>query len=116
MRERGFRWLAIAMLASNFVVLPYLRGDGNGYYAWLRSPMIDHDLRFDNEFRHGDPAFLRTAYDANGDLLPGMVTETGYVRDQWSVGPAVIWAPFFVLGAAVAWAGRQMGVNWPADG
>jgi hypothetical protein len=116
MQDRGMRWLAAGLLLSTLAVLPYLRGDGNGYYAWLRSPIVDHDLQFGNEFQHGDPAFLRTVYDAQGNLLPGMVTETGHVRDQWSVGPAVVWAPFFLLGSVVAFIGRHLGFSWAADG
>src|SRR3954469_6496866 len=98
MRERGMQWLAVLLLLSTLAVLPYLRGDGNGYYAWLRSPVIDHDLQFGDEFARGDPAFLQTVFAPDGSYLPGMITETGYLRDQWSVGPAVLWAPFFLLG------------------
>ena len=28
--------LAAVLLLSPLLVLPYLRGDGNGYYAWVR--------------------------------------------------------------------------------
>ena len=31
--------------------------DAVGYYAWLRSPLVDGDLQFDNEFA---PTFART--------------------------------------------------------
>lgn len=102
MRGRPFLLLAGALFLSTFAILPYLRGDGNGYYAWLRSPVIQGDLQFEDEFARGDPAFLRSVFDDEGDLLPGMVTETGYVRNQWSTGPAVLWLPFFLLGHAVA--------------
>ena len=45
------------MLTLPFVN-PYIRGDGNGYYAYVRSVVIDGDLRFENEYRRGDPAFV----------------------------------------------------------
>jgi hypothetical protein len=30
----------------------------------------------------------------NGELLPSQYTETGYVSNQFTVGPALLWAPF----------------------
>ena len=32
------------------LVNPWVRGDGVGYYAYVRSLLIDHDLRFENEW------------------------------------------------------------------
>jgi hypothetical protein len=116
MRDRSLRSLAILFLVTSVFVLPYLRGDGNGYYAWLRSPVIDHDLQFRDEFAHGDPAFLATVFDANGNLLPGMSTETDHVRNQWSVGPAVAWALPFLVADIVVLLARALGAHWPADG
>src|SRR5439155_424997 len=47
--------LAAALLATLPLVNPYLRGEGNGYYAYVRSLVLDHDLRFDDEYRGGPP-------------------------------------------------------------
>ena len=116
MKQPAFVVLAIALGISCFAVLPYIRGDGNGYYAWLRSPAIDHDLQFGDEFAHGDPAFLRTVYAPDGSYLPGMITDTGHVRNQWSVGAAILWAPFFLVGHLIVLAGRAVGHQWPEDG
>ena len=109
------RVLALLLLLTPLLALPYLRGDGNGYYAWVRSPVIDHDLDFENEFLRGDPSFLN-AVSGDGELLPGMYTANGHVRNQWGVGPAVVWAPFVVLAHGVVLAGRAVGIGWPADG
>jgi hypothetical protein len=113
---RSVKVLAAVLLLSPLLVLPYLRGDGNGYYAWIRSPVIDDDLDFLNEFQRGDPTFLPTAFDDEGRLLPGMTTETGHVRNQWSVGPAVVWAPFFLTAHAVANAAQALGFDVATDG
>jgi hypothetical protein len=109
------RILTIVLLVSPLLVLPYLRGDGNGYYAWVRSPVIDRDLDFENEFRRGDPTFLN-AVTEDGEFNPDMFTDTGRIRNQWGVGPAVVWAPFVVLAHVVTLAGRAVGVGWHADG
>src|SRR5713226_7179674 len=57
-----------------------IRSDGLGYYAWLRSLLIDGDWSFDNEFDDHNPL---------GDFVtPGdNRTENGRRRNQWSVGP-----------------------------
>src|SRR5262245_20651062 len=68
---RPVKVLAMLLLVTPILALPYLRGDGNGYYAWVRSPVIDHDLDFENEFLHGDPSFL-SAVAEDGQLRPEM--------------------------------------------
>jgi len=85
-----------------------IRGNGLGYYAWLRSLLIDHDWNFDNEFdEHG----------VSGDYVPPRTyqTELGRRANQWSVGPASIWAVFVVPGHGVL---KLLGdaSPWAADG
>jgi hypothetical protein len=109
------RVLVLVVLVSPLFALPFLRGDGNGYYAWVRSPVIDHNLDFENEFLRADPSFLN-AVSEDGELRPDMYTENGRVRNQWGVGPAIIWAPFVLVAHGVVLAGRAVGIGWPADG
>jgi predicted esterase len=63
----------------------FIRGNGLGYYAWLRSALIDHDWNFDNEFDE---------YVVAGDYVPpsSYRTEIDRRANQWSVGPACAWA------------------------
>ena len=112
---RPVRVLALLLLLTPLVALPYLRGDGNGYYAWVRSPVIDRDLDFENEFLRGDPTFLN-AVSEDGELRPDVYTENGRVRNQWGVGPAVVWAPFVVVAHGIVLVGRAAGLDWAADG
>ena len=37
---------------------PWVRGDGVGYYAYLRSALIDHDLRFENDYLAANQSFV----------------------------------------------------------
>ena len=60
--------------------------NGLGYYAWLRSPLIDRDWSFDNEFDEHNP---------HSHYVPPTTYRTPIDRraNQWSVGPALVWAP-----------------------
>ena len=101
----GLRWrmaaLAAVFAVSVVLVNPYVRGDGNGYFAWLASAVVDHDLDFRNQYRHADPLFRQTYLDESGQPLPSALTSTGHVKNQWAVGPAVLWAPWFLAAHAV---------------
>ena len=100
--SRGEAVLAIAMLATLPLVNPYLRGEGNGTYAYVRSLVLDGDLRFDNEYRRGDPSFVSQSFrKADAQPWPPMEMPGGYLRNQWSVGPSLLWLPSFLQ--AVAW-------------
>ncbi len=111
------RWrypAAIAALFAVSVVLvnPYVRGDGNGYFAWLASAVVDHDLDFGNQYRHADPLFRQAYLDEAGRPIPSALTATGHLKNQWAVGPAVLWAPWFLVAHAAV---RVQGGD-PQDG
>lgn len=107
LREHPVSWLIVAFALTIPLVTPYLRGDGMGYYAWLRSPIIDGDLDFANEFERGNPAFVDSTHTETGEIRPALRTGTGLVRNQWAVGAAILWSPFFVLGHLSAAVGGQ---------
>lgn len=98
------------------LVNPYLRGDGNGYYAYLRSAVIDRDLDFENEFRRGDPLFRELYFDERGDVRPSMRAATGRVVNQWAVGPAILWLPFFLAAHVLVFVANVFSAGIPADG
>lgn len=91
----------LALLVSLVLVNTHVRGDGNGYYAWLASAVVDRDLDFRNQFAHADPLFRNHAIDEAGQAQPDLLTPTGHVGNQWAVGPAVLWAPWFLAAHAV---------------
>jgi hypothetical protein len=78
-----------------------LQSDGFYYYAYLRSTAFDGDVDFTNDYRLlglGDKAHL---------FQP---TPTGYAQSAWTIGPAIVWAPFFAGGHIVA---RQLARSDP---
>lgn len=109
--------LVAALLATLPLVNPYLRGEGNGYYAYVRSLVLDHDLRFDDEYRRGDPAFVSQSFrKADGQPWPPMVLPGGYLRNQWSVGPSLLWIPSFAEAHLAVLFLRELGRDVAADG
>jgi hypothetical protein len=85
------------------------RCDGLGYYAWLRSLLVDGDLSFDDEFDDHNPL---------GDFVPSAASRTEADRraNPWSVGPACLWATTVIPGHFVLRALSVFGLPWPADG
>jgi hypothetical protein len=86
-----------------------IRCDGHGYYAWLRSLLLDGDWSFDNEFDEHNPL---------GDYVTPRAARTprGLRPNQWSVGPACVWAVTVVPGHFGLQACADHGLPWPADG
>jgi hypothetical protein len=86
-----------------------IRCDGLGYYAWLRSTLIDGDWSFDNEFDE---------FNVTDDWVPypWQRTELGRRANPWSVGPACFWAMTVVPGHFLISSSQAAGHSWPADG
>src|SRR6266852_3604369 len=54
--------------------------------------------------------------DAEGRVLPQEYTRTGHVANQASVGPSLLWAPFFVVVHGIVFVSNHLGAHIPADG
>jgi hypothetical protein len=108
--------LFFLFLLSLPLLNPWVRGDGVGYYAYLRSPLIDHDLNFENDYRSGNEYFVMSRFDSNGHLLPDQYTKTGYVENHFTVGPAILWAPVLVPIHFAVIELDHLGAHIPADG
>lgn len=65
--------------------------DGVYYFIYLPSVWLDGDLDFLNN--------LRVIYGAGFDPPR---TVTGLAPSQWSVGPAILWTPFYLIGHLAA--------------
>ena len=87
-------------------------GDALHHYVQLRSAVFDRDLHFRNEY-------VRMYGLAGGEPGTDWIyreTETGHVRNLMPVGPALLWAPMFLLAAGVGFLLNMLGVSYPLDG
>ncbi len=89
--------LAAAALLSLGSVYQAVGGDGYEYYALLRSPVLDGDLDFVNDF---------AGLGAKPVLSP-----RGEITSRVAMGVSLFWAPHFLLAHLLALAGLG-----PADG
>jgi hypothetical protein len=104
------RWLAPAgCLALLFALAGFtqpegLRADFAGYFSYLRSATFDRDLDFANEWAHwGYDEAPRTA--------------TGRRFNQYTVGPALLWSPFFLAAHVYVAGSNAIGLGgYAADG
>jgi len=76
------------------LVNPWVRGDGVGYYAYIRSLMVEHRLDFQNDWRHGNLSFTMGRVHADGSIDPRQYTRTGQLDNHWAVGASILWTPF----------------------
>ncbi len=110
------RFLFILFLLTLPLVNPWVRGDGIGYYSYLRAALIDHNLDFKSDYLVGNRSFLMARVDAQGHLLPEVYTKTGHLENHFSVGPAILWAPVLVTVHLAVVLLDRFGANIPADG
>ena len=103
-------------LGSLAFVNPIVHGDGVGYYAYARAPLIQHNLRFEEDWRHGNLYFSQSRTLPNGQLRPDEYTDTGYVSNLFSIGPALLWAPFLLAAHVTVLLADARGAHIPADG
>ncbi len=96
-------WVAFLVLTP-LVLTPYVHSnDGTGYYAYVRSWIIDRDSELRNEKEH----FSRFYNISSIRLDP----KTGVHYSQYPIGTALFWAPFALGGHLIAKAAGQ-----PQDG
>ena len=75
-------------------------GDGIYYFVYLRSAVMDGDLHFQNDYEIYQ-SFNTEDLRKKQEMLSRR-TPIGMPANYFSVGPAVLWAPLFVLTHAVA--------------
>ena len=110
------RLLVLLFLLSLPLLNPWVRGDGVGYYAFARAPLIQHNLDFTEDYRHANESFRGGRLDENNQPRTLFRTRTGHLENHFTVGPAILWTPFlFVTHAGVLFA-RALGSSVAADG
>jgi len=110
------RLLLLLFLCSLPLLNPWVRGDGVGYYAFARAPLIQHNLDFTEDYRHANESFRGPRLDEKGQPKADFRTPTGHLENHFTVGPAILWAPFLLLAHAGVLLARALGSSVPADG
>src|SRR5262249_39365273 len=98
------------------LVNPWVRGDGVGYYAYARAPLIEHNLDFTHDYQSANEGFRESRCDENGQPKPEFRTATGHLENHFTVGPAMLWSPFLLAAHAGALLARTLGFHVAADG
>lgn len=80
-----------------------INGDAKGYYAWLRSIALDHDVDFRNDFA--------LIYPPERAPETRVLTPRGLVPDKYPIGMAIVEVPGFLVGHIAA---KSLG--YAADG
>ena len=92
------------VLAALYLQPQRVASDGIFYYAPLHSVIVDGDLDFENEYRvlGARPGYFQR-------------TETGRLPNDHSIGPALLWTPFFLLAHVLGHLGlyRPTGFGYP---
>jgi len=114
-RKSG-RLLLLLFLCSLPFLNPWVRGDGVGYYAFVRAPLIEHNLDFTEDYRHANDSFRAPRIDEHGQPRSEFRTSTGHLDNHFTVGPAILWAPFLVLTHVGVLLARALGSSVAADG
>lgn len=99
--RQGILWALLAVLTLPAVTTRLYASDEVQYFAFLRSLAFDGDLSFENEYRYfhergvGGAGFEET-------FLTDRYTDAGRRINFGTIGPALLWAPFYALGHAAA--------------
>ena len=78
--------------------------------------MIEHSLNFERDYRSGNASFRDARFDENGQPRSFLVTSTGHLDNHFTVGPAILWAPFLLVAHAGVLLARAFGSHVAVDG
>jgi hypothetical protein len=112
----AYRWLLGLFVLSLILINPWVRGDGVGYYAFARAVLVQHNLDFTADYNAANASFRDARLDENGDPKPVFRTPTNHLENHFTVGPAILWAPFLIVAHAGVLVARALGSNVAADG
>jgi hypothetical protein len=110
------RGLLLLFLLSLALLNPWIRGDGVGYYAFARAPLIEHNFNFERDYMDANESFRESRLDEHGQPKQLFRTRTGHLENHFTVGPAMLWTPFLLLAHAGVLLARALGSHVAADG
>src|SRR5208283_2046139 len=73
------RILLLVFVLTLPLVNPWVRGDGVGYYAYARAPLIEHDLDFTHDYQSANPSFRADHVDSAGLPRAEFHTPSGHL-------------------------------------
>lgn len=88
-------------------------GDATHYFVQLRSLVYDRDLDFHNEYVR---LYGLDGYVPGTEWIYHDLTSTGRVRNYMPIGPALLWAPLYVLLSGLQLAASWVGLTRGPDG
>jgi hypothetical protein len=108
--------LLVIFVLSLPLLNPWVRGDGVGYYAYARAPLIEHNLDFTHDYQFANESFREVRCEENGNPKREYRTGTGHLDNHFTVGPAMLWSPFLLVAHAAVMVARTLGSHIPANG
>jgi hypothetical protein len=108
--------LVILFILSLPLSNPWVRGDGVGYYAFVRSLLIEHRLDFTKDWQAANTSFRMARLGDDGNPKSAQYTATGHIDNHFTVGPAILWSPFLIATHAGVLLYDRLGGSVPADG
>ena len=116
-QQGRFAWLLLVIFLLTLPLSnPWIRGDGVGYYAYARAPLIEHSLDFTHDYQSANDSFREGRLDENGQPKAQFRTRTGHLDNHFTVGPAILWSPFLIIAHCGVLMARPIGSGVPADG
>jgi hypothetical protein len=113
---RAEKALIVIFLCTLPFVQPQVRGDGIGYYAYVRSLLVNHNLSFDGDWRDANTRDAVIAGYENGHIVWSHYTTIGHRVDHFAIGPAMLWSPFIAAAHAGVLLADKLGAHVAADG
>jgi len=98
------------------LINPWVRGDGVGYYAFARAPLIEHSFDFTRDYQNANEGFRGLRLDQNNQPRSEFRTPTGHLDNHFTVGPAILWTPFLLLTHIGVLLARALGSAVAPDG
>jgi len=57
-QQNRFEWILLILFLLTLPLLnPWVRGDGVGYYAYARAPLIEHNFDFTHDYQSANESF-----------------------------------------------------------
>jgi hypothetical protein len=88
-------------------------GDATHHFVQLRSLVYDRDLHFQNEYVR---IYRLRGEEPGTEWIFSNLTVTGRVRNYMPIGPALLWAPLYLLLSALQLVASWGGLARPPDG